>query len=90
VPPCRSSLPADFGFDPLGLSDPQGAGGFITPEWLAYSEVIHCRWAMLGIAGFLAPEVLASVGVIPASPEAVSLCGGREGLAERCVAGHVL
>ncbi|KAL4439501.1 hypothetical protein ABPG77_008830 [Micractinium sp. CCAP 211/92] len=63
------SLPGDFGFDPLGLSDPEGAGGFITPEWLAYSEVIHGRWAMLGAAGFLAPEILASAGVIPATPE---------------------
>jgi len=64
------TLPGDFGFDPLGLCDPEGAGGFITPEWLSYAEVIHCRWAMLGAAGFLAPEILASAGVIPASPEA--------------------
>jgi light-harvesting complex I chlorophyll a/b binding protein 3 len=63
------TLPGDFGFDPLGLSDPEGAGGFITPEWLAYSEVIHCRWAMLGAAGCIAPEILASVGAIPQSPE---------------------
>ena len=75
-PPARP--PADFGFDPLGLSDPEGAGGFITPEWLAYSEVIHARWAMLGAAGFLAPEILASDGVIPATPEEV-----REQLAAR-------
>lgn len=27
------------GFDPLGLLDPVNAGGFITPEWLVYSEV---------------------------------------------------
>lgn len=33
------SLPGDFGFDPLGLSDPEGAGGFVNPRWLAYSEV---------------------------------------------------
>ena len=38
------TLPADYGFDPLGLSDPEGAGGFIDPDWLRYSEVIHCRW----------------------------------------------
>lgn len=59
------TLPGDFGFDPLGLSDPEGAGGFITPEWLAYSEVIHCRWAMLGAAGCMAPEILSSIGAIP-------------------------
>lgn len=38
------TLPADYGFDPLGLSDPEGAGGFIDPDWLRYSEVIHARW----------------------------------------------
>lgn len=26
--------------------DPVNSGGFITPEWLAYSEVIHCRWVL--------------------------------------------
>jgi hypothetical protein len=31
---------SDFGFDPLGLMDPVNAGGFVTPQWLAYSEVI--------------------------------------------------
>ena len=30
------SAPADYGFDPLGLSDPDGAGGFIDPKWLSY------------------------------------------------------
>lgn len=65
------SLPADFGFDPLGLSDPEGAGGFIDPKWLAYSEVIHARWAMLGAAGIIAPEILANAGVIPQSVDQV-------------------
>lgn len=65
------SLPADYGFDPLGLSDPEGAGGFVDPKWLTYSEVIHGRWAMLGAAGAIAPEILASAGVIPQSPEEV-------------------
>lgn len=65
------SLPADYGFDPLGLLDPEGAGGFITPSWLEYSEVIHCRWAMLGAAGILAPEVLATAGLIPQTPAEV-------------------
>ena len=27
------TLPGDFGFDPLGMSDPEGAGGFVNPQW---------------------------------------------------------
>ena len=60
------TLPGDFGFDPLGMSDPEGAGGFVNPQWLAYSEVIHGRWTMLGVAGIVAPEVLGGAGIIPA------------------------
>jgi light-harvesting complex I chlorophyll a/b binding protein 3 len=52
------SLPGDFGFDPLGLSDPEGAGGAVAPNWLANAEIIHCRWAMLGAAGCIAPEIM--------------------------------
>lgn len=59
------TLPGDYGFDPLGLSDPEGAGGFVNPKWLAYSELIHGRWAMLGVAGMVAPEVLGGLGIIP-------------------------
>jgi len=59
------TLPGDFGFDPLGMSDPEGAGVFVTPEWLAYAEIIHGRFAMLGAAGCIAPEILAAAGVIP-------------------------
>eukprot|EP00195_Chlamydomonas_chlamydogama_P016298 CAMPEP_0202898972 /NCGR_PEP_ID=MMETSP1392-20130828/7340_1 /ASSEMBLY_ACC=CAM_ASM_000868 /TAXON_ID=225041 /ORGANISM="Chlamydomonas chlamydogama, Strain SAG 11-48b" /LENGTH=273 /DNA_ID=CAMNT_0049585047 /DNA_START=65 /DNA_END=886 /DNA_ORIENTATION=+ len=59
------TLPGDFGFDPLGLLDPVNSGGFINPQWLAYSEVIHCRWAMLGAAGCIAPEILGKMGAIP-------------------------
>lgn len=67
------SRPGDFGFDPLGLLDPAtGSGGFISPEWLTYSEVIHCRYAMLGAAGCIAPEILAAAGVIPMSQEEVT------------------
>jgi len=61
------TLPGDFGFDPLGLSDPEGEGGYINPSWLAYAEIIHCRWAMLGAAGCFAPEFLGKLGVIPES-----------------------
>lgn len=59
------SRPGDFGFDPLGLLDPANSGGFIQPSWLSYAEVIHCRWAMLGAAGLIGPEILAKAGVIP-------------------------
>jgi light-harvesting complex I chlorophyll a/b binding protein 3 len=60
------TLPGDKGFDPLGLSDPEvGDVGFTNASWLKYSEVIHCRFAMLGAAGCIAPELLAKMGVIP-------------------------
>ncbi|WP_411024275.1 chlorophyll a/b-binding protein, partial [Salmonella sp. s58953] len=49
------SLPGDYGFDPLGLSDPEGTGCFIEPKWLAYGEVFNGRTAMLGPVGCLAP-----------------------------------
>jgi len=59
------TLPGDYGFDPLGLLDPTNSGGFVNPDWLKYSEIIHCRFAMLGAAGCIAPEFLGAVGVIP-------------------------
>lgn len=59
------TLPGDFGFDPLGLMDPEGAGGFIDPKWLPYGEIINGRFAMLGASGMIAPEVLGAAGVIP-------------------------
>lgn len=59
------SLPGDYGFDPLGLSDPEGTGGFIEPRWLAYGEIINGRFAMLGAVGSIAPEILGKAGLIP-------------------------
>lgn len=59
------TLPGDFGFDPLGLMDPEGAGNFIDPKWLPYAELINGRWAMLGAAGMIAPEILGAAGAIP-------------------------
>ncbi|KAK9785784.1 hypothetical protein WJX73_009489 [Symbiochloris irregularis] len=61
------SLPGDYGFDPLGLMDPEGAGdeGFISPPWLVYGEIYNGRWAMLGVVGCIFPELLAYLGVIP-------------------------
>eukprot|EP01023_Acetabularia_acetabulum_P061205 TRINITY_DN7389_c0_g2_i2.p2 TRINITY_DN7389_c0_g2~~TRINITY_DN7389_c0_g2_i2.p2 ORF type:complete len:284 (+),score=68.40 TRINITY_DN7389_c0_g2_i2:104-955(+) len=61
------SLAGDFGFDPLGLLDPEGAGGLITPNWLRYAEIMNGRWAMLGAAGCIAPELLGKIGLIPES-----------------------
>ncbi|VAI56524.1 unnamed protein product [Triticum turgidum subsp. durum] len=49
------TLPGDFGFDPLGLSDPEGTGGFIEPRWLAYGEIFNGRTAMMGVVGMIAP-----------------------------------
>lgn len=60
------TLPGDFGFDPLGLYDPEGKGFALSNAWLQYAEVIHARWAMLGAAGCVAPELLGRWGVIPA------------------------
>eukprot|EP00878_Enallax_costatus_P029754 GHUV01032300.1.p1 GENE.GHUV01032300.1~~GHUV01032300.1.p1 ORF type:complete len:141 (-),score=29.13 GHUV01032300.1:59-481(-) len=46
-------LPGNYGFDPLGLAkDPASRQRFTE------SEVIHCRWAMLGAAGVLGVEAL--------------------------------
>jgi light-harvesting complex I chlorophyll a/b binding protein 3 len=59
------SLPGDYGFDPLGLMDPEGPGGFIEPGWLAYGEIINGRYAMLGAVGAIAPEILGKLGLIP-------------------------
>ncbi|EMS51363.1 putative polygalacturonase [Triticum urartu] len=50
---CNSSLPGDFGFDPLGFgSEPESL------RWFAQAELMHGRWAMLAAAGILVPEVL--------------------------------
>ncbi|KAI9192600.1 hypothetical protein LWI28_025315 [Acer negundo] len=59
------SLPGDYGFDPLGLSDPEGTGGFIEPRWLAYGEIFNGRTAMVGAIGAIAPEILGKAGLIP-------------------------
>jgi len=47
------TLPGNYGFDPLGLAkEPASLKRF------QESEVIHGRWAMLGVAGALAVEAL--------------------------------
>ncbi|GAU48102.1 hypothetical protein TSUD_133220 [Trifolium subterraneum] len=53
------SLPGDNGFDPLGLAeDPENL------KWFVQAELVNGRWAMLGVAGMLLPEVLTSIGII--------------------------
>jgi light-harvesting complex I chlorophyll a/b binding protein 1 len=55
------SLPCDYGFDPLGLGK--------EPAQLARfqeAEIMHCRWAMLGVAGAAAQEIVTGVNWIQA------------------------
>nr|AYH52936.1 chlorophyll a-b binding protein 3-1 [Hymenophyllum caudiculatum] len=59
------SLPGDYGFDPLGLMDPEAREGFMEPSWLSYGEIINGRYAMLGAVGAIAPEILGKFGLIP-------------------------
>jgi light-harvesting complex I chlorophyll a/b binding protein 4 len=45
-------LPGNYGFDPLGLGANEER-----LAWFAEAERVHCRWAMLGVAGILAQEI---------------------------------
>nr|CAD1826496.1 unnamed protein product [Ananas comosus var. bracteatus] len=57
----NGSLPGDNGFDPLGLAeDPENL------NWYVQAELVNSRWAMLGVVGMLAPEVLTKIGLINA------------------------
>merc|ERR1711920_268215 len=52
TPSYLTNITGSYGFDPLGLGS--------TPTNLARfqeAELIHCRWAMLGVAGSLAVEL---------------------------------
>nr|XP_025612602.1 photosystem I chlorophyll a/b-binding protein 5, chloroplastic isoform X1 [Arachis hypogaea] len=46
------TLAGDFGFDPLGLGeDPESL------RWYVQAELVHCRFAMLGVLGILVTDV---------------------------------
>ena len=52
------TLPCDYGFDPLNLgADPDNL------KWFVQAELMHCRWAMLGLAGMVGPELLTKIGI---------------------------
>ncbi|KAL6633494.1 hypothetical protein ACP70R_026165 [Stipagrostis hirtigluma subsp. patula] len=51
-------LPGDFGFDPLGLGEePAGL------KWYVQAELVHCRFAMLGVAGILVTDLIRVAGI---------------------------
>uniref|UniRef100_A0A0F7GZU8 Chlorophyll a-b binding protein, chloroplastic n=1 Tax=Monsonia marlothii TaxID=163685 RepID=A0A0F7GZU8_9ROSI len=55
----NGSLPGDNGFDPLALAeDPENL------KWFVQAELVNGRWAMLGVAGMLLPEVFTKIGIL--------------------------
>jgi len=57
----KGELPGDFGFDPLNLgSDPE------LLVWFQQAELQHARWAMVGAAGIMIPEIMTNMGIINA------------------------
>lgn len=57
------SLPGDVGFDPLNLAaDPEDL------KWYVHAELLHCRYAMAGVAGMLATDILRVTGLNPDIP----------------------
>ncbi len=64
----------NYGFDPLGLAK--------TPESLARfreSELVHCRWSMLGVVGALSVELLGFGNWADAPLWVSAQAGGRRG-----------
>ncbi|PWA13694.1 chlorophyll A-B binding protein [Artemisia annua] len=52
------TLAGDFGFDPLGLGeDPESL------KWYVQAELVHCRFAMAGVAGILFTDLLRVTGI---------------------------
>lgn len=53
TPKYLDNIPGSYGFDPLGLAEePKSLQRF------QEAELVHCRWAMAGVAGCLGVEVL--------------------------------
>eukprot|EP01026_Neomeris_dumetosa_P069949 TRINITY_DN6944_c0_g1_i4.p1 TRINITY_DN6944_c0_g1~~TRINITY_DN6944_c0_g1_i4.p1 ORF type:complete len:251 (-),score=45.75 TRINITY_DN6944_c0_g1_i4:178-930(-) len=53
------TLPGDYGFDPLGLGkDPEAL------KWYVQAELVHARFAMLGVAGIVIPGLLTKIGIL--------------------------
>ncbi|WCJ35414.1 Photosystem I chlorophyll a/b-binding protein 5 chloroplastic [Euphorbia peplus] len=54
----NGTLPGDYGFDPLGLGeDPESL------KWYVQAELVHSRFAMLGVAGILFTDLLRVTGI---------------------------
>ncbi|KAH7523620.1 photosystem I chlorophyll a/b-binding protein 5, chloroplastic [Ziziphus jujuba] len=57
-PHLDGSLAGDYGFDPLGLGeDPDSL------RWYVQAELVHARFAMLGVAGILFTDLLRVTGI---------------------------
>ena len=66
------SLPGDFGFDPLGLGeDPESL------KWYVQAELVHARFAMLGVAGILLTDVSSSKVSLAINHLWTSMCFGH-------------
>uniref|UniRef100_A0A0F7GZS0 Chlorophyll a-b binding protein, chloroplastic n=1 Tax=Monsonia emarginata TaxID=28966 RepID=A0A0F7GZS0_9ROSI len=57
-PYLNGTLAGDYGFDPLGLGeDPESL------KWFVQAELVHCRFAMAGVAGILFTDLLRVTGI---------------------------
>ncbi|KAM7260262.1 hypothetical protein ACFE04_016003 [Oxalis oulophora] len=57
-PYLNGSLAGDFGFDQLGLGEDPDA-----LKWYVQAELVHCRFAMAGVAGILFTDLLRVTGI---------------------------
>ena len=53
------SLAGDYGFDPLGLGSDERA-----LKYFVQAEVVHARFAMLGVAGIVLPGLATKLGAL--------------------------